>query len=317
MNRWLPIAIAAVILIAFLATGSLYIIEEGQQAVITQFGQPVAVDTSAGLKVKLPFIQTVNRLEKRLMPWDGAPENIPTKDKKRIFVDVWARWRIADPMQFYRSVQTVQRGHGILDEQVDSVVRTVVGRHDLIEVVRSTNRPMRYETEELSEERTSEDKIDTGRGGMEEEILAAVAKELQANEYGIEVTQVRIKRVNYVQSVRQSVYERMRAERLRVAQLFESEAQEEKNRILGKMRRELEQIEGETQRKSEEIRGKADAEVTRITAEAFSKSPELFDFLRRLEAYRSVTKNNTRLILSTDNEFFRLLVDPIPGKDGD
>lgn len=310
MNRWIPIAVAVVVVLAILAFGGLYVVQEGQQAVITQFGEPVAVVTEPGLKLKMPFIQTVNRLEKRLLPWDGAPESIPTRDKKRIFVDVWARWRIADPMQFYRSVQTVQRGHGILDEQVDSVVRTVVGRHDLIEVVRSTNRELRYEAEELSEQAPDEDRIDTGRSGMEEEILAAVSRELKDNEYGIEVTSVHIKRVNYVESVRQTVYDRMRAERLRVAQLFESEAQEEKNRILGRMRRELEQIEGETQRKSAEIRGQADAEVTRITAEAYSKSPDLFDFLRRLDAYRQVTRNNTRLILSTDNEFFRLLVEP-------
>ena len=304
------VTLLLVIVLAVLCKSAIYTIKEGEQAVITQFGKPVGEVTAAGLHFKLPLIQNVNRMEKRLLPWDGDPENMQTRDKKRIFIDVWARWRITNPMRFYQAVRTERRGYKILDDLVDASVRDVVASHNLIEVVRSSNRQLRYETEELEREAAEKRvSVETGREKMEAEIFKSAGKELESGRYGMELTDVRIKRVNYIESVRDSVYERMRSERLRIARLFESEAEEEKNKILGRMQKELEQITGEMQEKSAEIRGKADAEVIEIAAKGFSQSPELFQFLRRLEAYKKTLGGRTRLILSTDNDFLRNLVE--------
>jgi len=292
---------------AVLAKASLYVVQEGHQAVITQFGKPVNVVRDPGLNFKTPFIQTVNRLEKRLLPWDGDPENMQTRDKKRIFIDVWARWRIVDPMKFFQAVRTEQRGYKILDDLVDSAVRDVVARYNLIEVVRSSNRELQYETEELAEDAAAgREMITTGRAKMEAEILE-VASAALTERYGMELTVVHVKRINYIESVRRQVYLRMQSERLRIAQLFESEAKEEQNRILGRMRKELDVIQGEMQQKSAEIRGQADAEVIKIAAAGYSKSPEFYEFLRSLEAYRKTLGPGTRLILSSDNKFLTQL----------
>jgi len=292
------------------AKASMYTVREGQQVVLTQFGKPVTVITKAGLNFKKPFIQEVHRLEKRLLPWDGDPEHMQTRDKKRIFIDVWARWRIVDPMKFFQAVRTERRGYKILDDLVDSAVRDVVARYNLIEVVRSSNRALLYESEELAKEAAGRrETIQAGRAKLEAEMLKVAGAGLKAR-YGMELTDVHIKRVNYIESVRLAVYERMKSERMRIASLLESEAEEEKNRILGLTQKELEQITGEMEQRSAEIRGEADAEVIRIAAEAYSKSPEFYSFLRRLEAYRKTLSKQTRLVLSTDNEFLQQLLSP-------
>ncbi len=310
MRTTVIIIIILVVLAAIFAKASLYVVQEGQQAVITQFGKPVNVVTDPGLNFKTPFIQTVNRLEKRLLPWDGDPENMQTRDKKRIFIDVWARWRIVDPMKFFQAVRTEQWGYKILDDLVDSAVRDVVARYNLIEVVRSSNRELHYETKELAEDAAAgREVITAGRAKMEAEILQVASTDLKER-YGMELTVVHVKRINYIENVRLQVYRRMRSERLRIAQLFESEAKEEQNRILGRMRKELDVIEGEMAQKSAEIRGQADAEVIKIAAEGYSKSPEFYEFLRSLEAYKKTLRRGTRLILSSDNKFFRQLQEP-------
>jgi len=302
--RAVVIIIVLVVVALILAKASLYAVQEGQQAVITQFGKPVKVVTEAGLNVKKPFIQKVHRLEKRLLPWDGDPENMQTRDKKRIFIDVWARWRIVDPMKFFQAVRTERGGYGRLDELVDSAVRDVVARHNLIEVVRSTNRELEYETEELGKDAAARQQaITVGRAKMEAEILHDVARIDLKKQYGMELTDVHIKRINYIENVRDEVYRRMRSERLRIASLFESEGRGEMSRILGLTQKEVDQIEGEMQQKSAEIRGKADAEVIKIAAEGYSKSPEFYEFLRSLEAYKKTLTRGTRLILSSDNRF--------------
>jgi membrane protease subunit HflC len=258
----------------------------------------------AGLHFKSPFIQDVHILEKRLLPWDGAPESMQTKDKKRIDIDVWARWRIIEPMTFFEKVTTEQRGQMILDDLVDSAVRDVVAQHNLIDVVRNSNNPLEYEIEDT--DRSTVDRVKHGRDVVEEKIAAKV----DLKEYGMELVRVRIKRVNYVESVRQTVYERMISERLRIARLYDSEAKEEENRILGETKKELDQIEGEMQKKSVEIRGKADAEVIRLTAEAYGQSLEFYEFLRRLEVLKTTLGRDTRLILSTKSDLFQLLKEP-------
>ena len=302
------ITLIAVVVIGILVGTSLYTVKEGQQTVLTQFGKPVAVEVDAGLKFKIPFIQKVHRLEKRLLPWDGAPENMQTGDKKRIFIDVWARWRIVDAMKYFQAVRTEQRGYKILDDLVDSAVRDVVASHNLIEAVRSTNRELVYdESEELAKDAaTKQEEIKAGRATLEAEILKDASADLK-DRYGTELTDVHIKRIDYNDAVRRTVYDRMISERKRISQLFESEGEEEKNRILGLTRKELDEIEGEMEQRAAEIRGDADAEVIRIAAEAYSKSPEFYKFLRQLEAYKKALSTRTRLILSTDNEFFEQL----------
>jgi membrane protease subunit HflC len=252
----------------------------------------------------------VHLLEKRLLPWDGDAENMQTRDKKRIFIDVWARWRIVDAENFFKAVRTEQKGQKILDDLVDAAVRDVVAQNNLIDVVRSTNEKLVYESEEMRELARSDDVtrdvVNTGRAKMEAKILEVVGGDLQKNNYGMELLDVHVKRVNYIESVKETVYERMRSERLRIASLFQSEAEEEKHRIEGLTRKELDQIEGEMKQKSAEIRGQADAEVIRLTAEAYGKSPEFYQFMRRLEVFKQTLGRDTRLIMSTDSDLFQL-----------
>ncbi len=301
--------IVLVIVVAILLKASAFTINPAEQAIITQFGEIKRVVTDPGLDFKIPFVQEVHKLEKRLLPWDGDPENMVTKDKKSIYIDVWARWRIVDPQRFYQACRTVNRGQKIMDDLVDSSVRDVIASHNLIECVRSTNDPLEYEFEELEADRDrAQEMIKVGRSELEHRILASVraATDLRAT-YGMEVTTVHIKRVNYVPNVRDQVYGRMKSERTRVARLFESEAEEERNRILGYTKKELDEIEGEMEQRSAEIRGAADAEVIAIYAESLSQDPEFFEFVRQLEAYKNTLRSGTRMILSTDNQFLRRL----------
>jgi len=309
------LVVILLILLAILGFSSLYTVDETQIAVVTQFGELKDTVTDAGLHYKVPFVQEVHFLEKRLMAWDSDPENMQTSDKKRIFVQVWARWKIADADIFYPAVRTEQGGHKILDDLVDSAVRDVVAQHRLIELVRSTNDELLYEDEEI--QRNDVEEVKKGRGDIEKQILQVASTDL-AQEYGMEIKDVRVMRVNYIDSVKQAVYERMRAERQRIASLYESEAEEERNRIQGHTRRELDQIEGEMQAASAKIRGEADADVIRITAEAYNQSPEaleFFKFLRKLEVFKSSLGKDSSVVLSTDSELFDLLKSPDGSKE--
>ncbi len=301
--------------VLYLAT---YIVPEGRQVVITQFGKPVKYVESPGLNFKIPLVQTVNMLEARLLPWDGEPENMQTRDKKRIFVDCWARWRIVDLETFYTNVRSENKGQKILDDIVDSSVRNIIAKNNLIDLVRTTDDKLEYETEELERTAMSRDKVNTGREKIEQAILASASENIQEL-YGIELVTVHIKRVKYNDRVRDTVFERMRSERERVASLFQSEAEEEGNRIQGLTRKELDQIEGQMKQQASEIRGRADAEVIKITAEAYSRNPEFFEFLQRLEMYKNSLSSDTSLILSTNSDMFRLLktTDPIQRLDPD
>lgn len=297
-----PVIFVVVIIVG---RSAIYVIPEGQQAVVTEFGKPVKAVTEAGPYWKIPFIQEVNRLEKRLLPWDGDPQNMPTKDKRRIFIDVWARWRIVDPMQFFKAVGTEVNGQHRLDELVDSAVRGVIAKNNLIDTVRTTDDLLQYESEELEKDWAARrERVTTGRRQIEQEIKN-IASQGILETYGMELVDVHIKRINYLKSVREKVYERMRSERMRIASLFESEAQEQKNRILGQTRKELDEIEGEMEKRSAEIRGAADARVIAITARAFGKSPKFYEFVRHLDAYKKTLGKGTRLVLSTDSQFLR------------
>ena len=307
MKNRISVLIAVVVILVVVIIPATYVIPEGRQAVIVQFGDPVRQVTEAGLYWKIPFIQDVVRLEKRLLPWDGAPTNIPTGDKRRIYIDVWGRWRITNPLTFYQVVATEQIGQKRLDEVVESAVKAVVSRNKLIEAVRTTDTPLEYESEELEKDWSDRaERVKIGRRQIEKEIQELASEGLE-DKFGIELVAVHIKRINYIDTVRQKVYERMRSERTRIASLYESEAQEERNRILGQTQKELLEIEGDREQKSAEIRGEADAKVIEIAAGAFGKSPEFYKFLRQLEAYKETLGAGTRLVLSTENEFLRLI----------
>lgn len=305
MKSKITASLVLMIPLAVLLYLSTYIVNEGTQAVITQIGKPVRFISDPGLYFRVPVFQTVHVLEKRILPWDGAPENMQTRDKKRIFVDCWARWRIVELQRFFTNVRTEQGGQKILDDIVDSAVRDVIAKNNLIDLVRTTNEKLVYESEELERTATTRDQVESGREEIERQILDVASRDL-LQEYGMELVDVHIKRVKYSDQVRNTVYERMRSERQRIAQLFQSEAEEDRNQIQGITRKQLDSIEGTMKKRSAEIRGQADAEVIRMTADSYGKAPEFFEFLQRLEMYKAALNSDTNLILSTDSEMFRL-----------
>ncbi|TRO82473.1 protease modulator HflC [Trichloromonas acetexigens] len=308
MKSQLLVAIAVMLLL--LGQSVLFVVEEGEQAIVTQFGKPVDEVKYAGLHVKIPLIQEVRRFDRRILKWDGDPNQIPTKDKRYIWVDATARWRIVDPLLFYTTVATELGASSRLDDILDSVVRDAVSSHLLVELVRGkdyqppagTVEVLDFEGQKIVAENL------TGR----EEILADILTEARKNipEYGIEMIDLQIKRINYVEQVRLRVYERMISERKKVASQFRSEGEGEKANILGQMQKELKRIESDAYRESVQIRGRADAEAAAIYAEAYGRDPEFYAFVRTLESYRKALKENSKLVISTDSDFYRFLQKP-------
>ncbi|MFQ5847975.1 MAG: protease modulator HflC [Candidatus Methylomirabilales bacterium] len=317
MKRTLTITIGILaILVLLVLSGAFYRVEEGQQAIVLQFGRPVGDPvTEAGLHVKLPFVQNVRRFEKRLLIWDGDPNQIPTKGREFILVDTTARWRITDPKKFLESVATEQGAQSRLDDIIDSAVRSQVSGNELVELVRSASwvTPEEAVLKEVPQELEKElkKKISLGR----EEITRAIVAEAQkvVPQYGIELIDVRIKRLNYIQSVREKVYARMISERKRKAALFRSEGEGDSAEILGTMEKDLRQIRSTAYRRAQVIRGKADAQATRIYGTAFNKDPEFYAFSRTLEAYKEGQNNNSVLILTTDSDYYRYLKEAVSG----
>lgn len=291
-------------------SGVFYTVEEGQQAIVLQFGRPVGETvTQAGLHFKLPFIQEVRRFEKRLLIWDGEPNQIPTKGREFIWVDTTARWRIADARKFLESVATEAGAQSRLNDIIDSVVRDQVSSSELVELVRSATwevppgEVLQEVPEELQEELKK--KIARGREEITRTILAEARNIIP--QYGIELVDVRIKRLNYVESVQKKVYSRMISERMRIAAQFRSEGEGRSAEILGTMEKELRQIRSNAYRQVQEIRGKGDAEATRIYGEAYGADPEFYAFSRTLEANKEGPKANSVMILTTDSDYYRYL----------
>ncbi len=311
MKRFLAIAGGVLALLVLLVVaGTFYVLGEAEQAVIIQFGRPVGEPvTEAGLHLKLPFIQEVRRFDKRLLIWDGDPNQIPTKGREFIWVDATARWRIADPQKFLESVSTEAGAQSRLDDILDSVMRDFVSGHPLIELVRSSTwqEPPPEVLEEAVKEREEElkAKIALGREEITRAVLAEARKTMP--EYGIELVDVRIKRLDYVESVRTKVYERMISERKRLAAEFRAEGEGRSAEILGEMERELKKIRSGAYRRAQEIRGKADAEATRIYGRAYGQDPEFYAFSRTLESYRGGNNGNATVILTTESDFYRYL----------
>ncbi|NOY86868.1 MAG: protease modulator HflC [Deltaproteobacteria bacterium] len=319
MKSSIKLTILTVLILAVLIvlSGSYFTLEEGKQAIIVQFGRTVGdTITDAGLHFKLPFVQEVRVFEKRLLVWDGDPNQIPTKGREFIWVDTTARWRIADAKKFLENVATEAGAQSRLDDIIDSVVRDEVSNSELVELVRSTSWviPEGKELEAIPKEREEELKRKIARGREEiTRIILANARKI-IPQYGIELVDVRIKRLDYVKSVREKVYERMISERKRIAAQFRSEGEGRSAEILGEMERELRQIRSMAYRKVQEIQGKGDAEATKIYGRAYNKDPEFYAFLRTLENYKEGVNGTSTLVLTTDSDFYRYLKSAKPQK---
>jgi membrane protease subunit HflC len=303
-----PIALIAGFALFLVLSSATYRLDQAEQAIIVQFGEPVGeVVTDPGLHFKLPFVQEVRRFDKRLLDWDGDVSQIPTLGREFVLVDTTARWRIADPLKFLRSVRDEYGARTRMDDIIDSVTRDIISGTDLEEIVRSAD--WKVDSKVLAEEGALAENVDLekpkkGREKLEQEILAAAARQMP--ELGIELMDVRIRRINYIDSVRRQVETRMISERQSIAERFRAEGQGRSSEILGEMERELRKIRSEAERQAAEIRGKADAEATRIYGESYGADPEFYAFFRTLESYRNLGDNST-LMLDADSEFFRYL----------
>lgn len=297
----------AVFAIVVITRGSLYVVDVKSQVIVTQFGKPVKTTLEPGLYFKIPFIQEVKYFEKRIIEWDGEPSDILTRDKENIGINTWARWKIVDPLNFYTALGNERRGQGVLDEVIESALKNVVSSYPLNEILRNTNRPLEYTTVELEKaEKAKHVKIEHGRANLVKEINE-MANEGLRERYGIELVDVRIKHINYVPTVIPKIYDRMRSERIRIANKYESEGRRMEAEILGNMKKQLEGIQSEGYKIAAETRGEGDAEAIKIYAEAYEKAPEFYSFMKTLETYEKTIGKQTRLILSTDNEYFKYL----------
>ena len=302
-----PVILVLIVAVLFIGMDGLYVVNEAEQAIITQFGKPIGDVAQPGLHVKIPFVQKVTRFERRILKWDGAPNQIPTKDKRFIWIDTTARWRIQDPLLFYTTVATERGALSRLDDILDSVVRDAVSGRLLVELVRGSD----YKAQNKAEEQFEVEGVVVPTEELvgREEIMANILEKARANtpDYGIELLDVQIKRINYVEQVRTRVYERMINERKKVAAQYRSEGEGEQADILGQMDRELKGISSEAYRKVLEVRGGADAEAAAIYAEAYNRDKEFYAFLRTLESYKKSIQKNGRLVISTDSDYYRYL----------
>jgi membrane protease subunit HflC len=287
---------------------SFFVVNEWEQVVLTQFGNPVGEPiTEAGWHLKKPFLQKVNRFEKRILVWDGERNQIPTDDKRFIWVDTTARWRIRDPLVFLQSVRTVQGAQSRLDDYLDSAVRDVIGKNKLVEAVRLTNRVVDLVKIDDQQPEVRE-RIEKGRDQLIAEMLKTASAKI--DDLGIEMIDLRIKRINYVQSVRNSVYQRMISERQRIAEQYRSEGRGKKAEIEGQRTREEKTILSEAYRDAQLIIAKADASAARIFADAYNGDPEFYSFVRTLQTYDKILGKNHTLVVSPESELYRYLAEP-------
>lgn len=313
--------IALLIAIAFSASSTFYTVSEVEQVIITQFGKPVGEPvTSAGLKFKIPFIQEINPIDKRILEWDGSPSDMPTKDKLYISVDLFARWRIVDPLQYFLRLRDERSAQSRLDDILGSETRNAIAKHELIEIIRTTQgrEPLRDALLTKAERQLNMGTllpITKGRKLVEQEIYNAAAQKVEV--FGIELLDIRFKRINYNDSVRPKIYDRMISERRQIAERFLSEGKGEAARIRGNRVRDLNKIQSEAYREVEQIRGLADAKASSIYAQAYNQnaqSVEFFEFTRAMQAYKTIIATGTTLVLSTDSDLFKFLKGMNAGK---
>ena len=303
--RNLLIIIGLVLLVVL--RGAFYVVQEPQQVIITQFGKPIGDPIlKPGLKVKVPLVQKIHRFDKRFLEWDGDPNELPTKDKRFIWVDTYARWKISDPLLFFQRLRDERGAQTRLDDILDGETRNAIAKHNLVELIRVSNREA--VGAELDEDETPLELIEFGRDVIREQVLAAAQS--RTSDLGIEILDVQFKRINYVEEVRRKVYERMIAERRRIADRYRSEGEGEASRIRGEKDRELKRIQSGAYREAREIIGRADALATNIYAAAYDRSADtrsFYEFLRTMEIYETTLDAETSLIMSTEGEFYKFL----------
>lgn len=315
--------ILVVAILTFASYSSAYIVTEGRQAIITQFGRPIGEPvTQAGLHFKMPFIQSIQFVDKRILTWDGYPNQIPTRDKKYILIDTTARWRIDDALKFIQTVQNERGAKARLDAILDAITRDTISNHNLVEAVRNTNTLIDYIEEKRAkakkmldsgeiqiaeeEEITGEiERITTGREALSSMIAEKAREELKS--FGISIIDVQLRRIAYEQSVERKVYERMISERKRIAEKIRSIGEGEKAKIQGKTSRDLQRIDSEAYQKSQSVKGIAEAEATRIYAQALSQDKDFYEFMRSMDAYKEALKPQSKFILSTDHPFLKFM----------
>ncbi len=300
----LLVLVALVVLLA-----ATFVVTETEQVIITRFGEPVRDPiTTPGLKFKVPLVDKVNRFDKRFLEWDGDQNELPTRDKRFIWVDTYARWRITDPLLFFQRLHDENGAQSRLDDILDGETRNAIANHNLVQVIRSSNREPEVD-ESQPEESAILDEIHSGREVIRQQILKTA--QTRTADLGIEILDVQFKRINYVEEVRRKVYDRMIAERQRIADRFRSQGQGEASRIRGEMERELKRIQSEAYRTAEEIRGRADAEATEIYARAYDQSADsrsFYEFLKTMETFETTIDRDTWIVLSTEGEFYRYLM---------
>lgn len=307
----LQLALIPIILVLWAVYVCSYVVEETDQVIITQFGKPVGdPETEAGLHWKLPFIQDINRIEKRFLPWDGPSNEMSTKDKTYLIIDTFARWKIDDPMQYFLRLRDERSALSRLDDILGSEIRNAVARHELIEIVR-TNKDRKAKTDESLVQGIGKvgtlNKISIGREVVEQQILENAATKLKG--FGIELLDVRFKRINYNETVRRRIYERMVSERNQIADRFRSEGAGEAAKIMGKKEKDLAEIESESYKSVQKIYGEADANASAIYASSYNKSPEaveFYSFIKTLETYTDVLNSDISLFITTKNPLFKL-----------
>ena len=301
------IIVGAAILVLIVLLNAFYVVSETNQVIITQFGEPIGeAITNPGLHIKAPFIQKANYFEKRWLEWDGDANEIPTKDKKYIWVDTYARWRISDPLVFFQRVRDERGAQSRIDDIIDGETRNAIANFDLIEIVRSSNREFEMTEEaEILDLASAIVKIQTGRERIAQIILEQSSE--TTPEIGVELKDIKIKRINYVDEVERKQFDRMISERQRIASKYRSEGDGKSAEIRGQKEKELLKIQSEAYRTAQEIKGKADAEATAVYADAYNRDPEFYQFMKTLEVYRTIMDKETWLLLSTDSEFLKYL----------
>lgn len=306
MNKNLINLAFILLALLILVSTAVYTVDETEQVIITQFGEPVGdAITTPGLHFKTPFVQTIHRFDKRYLEWDGDANQIPTRDKRFIWVDSYARWRIVEPLRFFERVNNELGAQSRLDDILDGETRNAIARHDLVEVVRTTNRQPDASLLESEEETAVLEQIERGRQNITREILESAKQPI--SEFGIELLDFQFKRINYVEEVRRDVFARMIAERNRVAERYRSEGEGEAARIRGERERELLRIQSEAYRTAQVLQGEADGEATGIYAEAYNRDASFYAFMKSLETLENTADANSTLILSTDADLLEYL----------
>lgn len=301
------IVLGVIGLAAFILFASAYIVDETEQVVITQFGKVIGDPVKTpGLNFKVPFVQKANYFPKNLQEWDGDTGQVPTKDKTYLWVDTFARWKIVDPVKYFQTVNNMVSAQGRLDDIIDPATRNFITSFRLVETVRNTDRPMDtydIQNEDGEKDTSSQYRIAVGRSEIIRQVMAQAQPKLEP--FGIELVDVKIKRINYVDKVRDAVYGRMIAERKQIAEKFRAEGMGEASNIRGDKERELQSIKSEAYKLAQEIKGKADAEATGIYAQSYGVDPDFYSFVRTLEIYQESLDSSSTVVLSTDSELMK------------